>query len=302
MSHSCGYRKPIRYEERNAVAGSLPAQYSVKEFIASSTPFLTPSINSKSPTTSLAAKGLNSSSPPVFSLIVPHQALNVWRPIPAGHDVCTFQVVVSAAAALRMKGADTTAVPTTAAAVLSARRRPGCSTVFCCRSLRSVVILPPLGLATNTVPVFAGDRMLHARPTDRKPSAAAVAKSIPSLTLADAHLPSFTQWRYRNNARKDVRLQESDQANHRSAGNRVPPQCSEYWPQCMSPLMGIVITCGAGDHDGLGIDHLAHDTTGRVGCHDQNLVQVQLLSRDSLQAAKQSVGCRVGAGEKDAQP
>src|SRR6266550_6818407 len=178
MSHSCGYRKPIRYEERNAVAGSLPAQYSVKEFIASSTPFLTPSINSKSPTTSLAAKGLNSSSPPVFSLIVPHQALNVWRPIPAGHDVCTFQVVVSAAAALRMKGADTTAVPTTAAAVLSARRRPGCSTVFCCRSLRSVVILPPLGLATNTVPVFAGDRMLHARPTNRKPSVAAVAKAV----------------------------------------------------------------------------------------------------------------------------
>ena len=84
----------------------MPAQYKVNEFIASSTPFLTPSSNSKSPTTSLAAKGLNSSSPPVFSLIVPHHALKVARPTPAGHEVCTFHVVVSAAAALRMNGAD----------------------------------------------------------------------------------------------------------------------------------------------------------------------------------------------------
>src|ERR671931_947502 len=108
MSHSCGYRRPIRYDDRNAVAGILPAQYSVNEFIASSTPFLTPSINSKSPTTSLAANGLNSSSPPVFSLIVPHHSLNVASPTPAGQDVCTFHVVVSAAAALRTKGAATT--------------------------------------------------------------------------------------------------------------------------------------------------------------------------------------------------
>src|SRR5438046_10381420 len=107
MSHSCGYRRPIRYEDRNAVAGSLPAQYSVNEFIASRTPFLTPSISSKSPTTSLAANGLKSSSPPVFSLIVPHQVLNVWSPTPAGHEVWIFQTVVSAAAALPMNGAET---------------------------------------------------------------------------------------------------------------------------------------------------------------------------------------------------
>src|SRR6059058_4944621 len=100
MSHSCGYRKPIRYDDRNAVAGSFPAQYSVKEFIASSTPFLTPSISSKSPTTSLAANGLNSSSPPVFSLMLLAQVLNVFRPTPAGQEVCTFQVVVVAASAL----------------------------------------------------------------------------------------------------------------------------------------------------------------------------------------------------------
>src|SRR5215468_7841464 len=99
MSHSCGYRNPIKYEERNAVAGSLPAQYTVNEFIASSTPFFTPSSNSKSPTTSFAANGLNSSSPPVFSLIVAHQVLNVLRPTPAGQEVWTFQTVVSAASA-----------------------------------------------------------------------------------------------------------------------------------------------------------------------------------------------------------
>ena len=85
----------------------------VNEFIASSTPFFTPSSSSKSPTTSFAANGLNSSSPPVFSLIVLHQALNVARPTPAGQEVCTFHVVVWAAA-LRMKGAPTTAVPAAA--------------------------------------------------------------------------------------------------------------------------------------------------------------------------------------------
>ena len=78
------------------MAGSLPAQYSVNEFIASSTPFFTPSSSSKSPTTSFAANGLNSSSPPVFSLTVAAQALKVARPTPAGHEVCTFQVVVAA--------------------------------------------------------------------------------------------------------------------------------------------------------------------------------------------------------------
>src|SRR4029079_14559438 len=111
MSHSCGYRSLIRYEDRNAVAGSLPAQYSVNEFIASSTPFLTPSSNSKSQTTSLAAKPVNSISPTVFSLMPAHQVLNVCSPTPAGHDVWTFQVVVSAAAALRIKSADHAAPP-----------------------------------------------------------------------------------------------------------------------------------------------------------------------------------------------
>src|SRR3569832_836332 len=111
MSHSCGYRRPIRYDDRNAVAGSLPAQYSVNEFIASSTPFFTPSSSSKSPTTSFAANGLNSSSPPVFSLIVLHQALKVCRPTPAGQEVWTFHVVVSAACALRTHGADNATAP-----------------------------------------------------------------------------------------------------------------------------------------------------------------------------------------------
>jgi hypothetical protein len=119
----------MRYDDRNAVAGSLPAQYSVNEFIASSTPLRTPSSSSKSPTTSFAANGLNSSSPPVFSLIDDAHVLNVCRPTPAGHDVCTFQTVVSAAAALRMNGAPTTAaVPAAAAPAFSRRRRVGSAT------------------------------------------------------------------------------------------------------------------------------------------------------------------------------
>src|SRR6266705_4910298 len=145
MSHSCGKRRPIRYEDRNAVAGTLPAQYSVNEFIASSTPFLPPSSNSNSPTTSLAANGLNSSSPPVFSLIVPHQVLNVCSPIPAGHEVWIFHTVVSAAAALRMKGAPRISAPPAAAlAVLSKRRRDGCSgATLSERLLLSSMVIPP---------------------------------------------------------------------------------------------------------------------------------------------------------------
>src|SRR3954468_3192777 len=112
----------MRYELRNAVAGSLPAQYSVNEFIASRTPFLTPSRSSKSPTTSLAANGLISSSPPVFSLTVAAQALKVARPTPAGHDVCTFQVVVVAAWALPMNGAPNAAAVAATPPLTNARR------------------------------------------------------------------------------------------------------------------------------------------------------------------------------------
>src|SRR5437763_6911291 len=144
MSHSCGVRRPIRYDDRKAVAGSLPAQYNVNEFIASSTPFLTPSISSKSPTTSFAANGLISSSPPVFSLTVPAHVLNVCRPTPAGHDVCTFHTVVSAAAALPIYGADTMAAPPAAAAVFSKRRRDGCAgSTRCARLLLSSMVVPP---------------------------------------------------------------------------------------------------------------------------------------------------------------
>src|SRR5689334_17892190 len=91
--------------------------------MASSTPFLTPSRSSKSPTTSLAAYGLNSSSPPVFSLIVLHHALKVARPTPAGHDVGTLRVVVAAPEG-GMNGAPVmVAAPAVAAAAVRNRRR-----------------------------------------------------------------------------------------------------------------------------------------------------------------------------------
>jgi hypothetical protein len=48
-----------------------------------------------------------------------HQVLKVVRPTPAGHEVCTFQVVVVAASALRMYGAATAV----AAAVATNPRR-----------------------------------------------------------------------------------------------------------------------------------------------------------------------------------
>jgi hypothetical protein len=55
--------------------------------------------------------------------------LNVCSPTPAGQEVWTFQVVVSAAAAFRMKGAPTiAAVPAAAPTVFSSRRRAGFST------------------------------------------------------------------------------------------------------------------------------------------------------------------------------
>src|SRR5690606_23977839 len=93
---------------------------------------------SRSPTTSFAAKPLNSSSPPVFSLIVPHHLRQVSRPTPAGHEVCTFQVVVFPDCALATKGAATAAVPPAAVAARNERRRVR----DCCACWTSVMTVP----------------------------------------------------------------------------------------------------------------------------------------------------------------
>src|SRR6185312_904284 len=123
----------------------------------SSTPLRTPSRSSKSPTTSLAAKPLNSSSPPVFSLMVEHQFLNVVRPTPAGHDVWIFQTVVSAARALRMNGAPITVAAPAAAtlAVLRSLRRDGC----CNDSAGGGALALPLDSSISILLACRGRRM-----------------------------------------------------------------------------------------------------------------------------------------------
>ena len=70
----------------------------------------------------------------------------------------------------------------------------------------------------------------------------------------------------------------------------------------MCAFLRIVVTRRASYHDGLGVDHFAHHATGRVGRHDQNLVQVQLLRGDSLQTAEKGVGGGVRAGEEHTEP
>jgi len=68
----------------------------VNGFIASRTPFFTASKSWKSPTTSLAPNGWKASSPPVLSAMPLHQFLKISRPMPPGHEVCTFHVVPAA--------------------------------------------------------------------------------------------------------------------------------------------------------------------------------------------------------------
>ena len=53
-------------------------------------------------------------------------------------------------------------------------------------------------------------------------------------------------------------------------------------------FMSVPVGRGAGNHDALGVDHLAHDA--------------DLLRRDLLQAAEQHVGRGVRAGQRHAQP
>ena len=106
----------------------------------------------------------------------------------------------------------------------------------------------------------------------------------------------------RDQALEDVGLEEGDQPDHRRARDRMPPHRPEDRPEGMGPLVRIVVAGGAGDHDGLGIDHLAHDAPGGVGRDDQRLVQVELLGGDPLQAAEQRIRRGVGPGEEHSQP
>jgi hypothetical protein len=85
--------------------------------MASSTPFLTASNHWKSPTTSLAVKGLKINSPPLFSWMPLHQLLKISSPIPPGQDVWIRQVVPLAAAVRILNRVGATAAAPTAAAV-----------------------------------------------------------------------------------------------------------------------------------------------------------------------------------------
>src|SRR5438094_4616021 len=94
---------------------------------------------------------------------------------------------------------------------------------------------------------------------------------------------------YRDNSGENVRLQKGDHADDRGACDRIPEHRAEDRPQRVGPLLRVVVACGTGNHDRLGIDHLAHDAAGRVGGDDEDFVQMQLLRRDSLQAAEERV-------------
>src|SRR5262249_51541180 len=104
------------------------------------------------------------------------------------------------------------------------------------------------------------------------------------LSLAGSH---------RNSALEHIGLKKSNQSYHRCPRDGMPPDFAEDRPQGMRPLVGIIVTGGARDHDGLGVDHLAHYAARRVGSHDQGLIQVELLGGDALQAAEESVRSRV---------
>src|SRR5215470_17832038 len=77
-----------------------------------------------------------------------------------------------------------------------------------------------------------------------------------------------------NQAGEDVRLENGNNSDHSRARHRMPPHGSENWSQGMGTLVRIVVAGGAGDHDRLRIDHLAHHTASGVRRDDERLVQV----------------------------
>src|SRR6185503_9125322 len=108
-----------------------------------------------------------------------HQALNVLRPTPAGHEVWTFHVVVCAAA-VRMNGALTTPVAAAAPAVRRNLRRAG---DFSC-DIRSL-----LGSCSTDAFLFqrsASAHYYHANPCDKL-------KAVLSAPRSGVHRSAFVQ-------------------------------------------------------------------------------------------------------------
>src|SRR5438874_1671543 len=82
----------------------------------------------------------------------------------------------------------------------------------------------------------------------------------------------------------------------------MPENGAEDRTEGMRSLARVVVAGGAGDHDGLRVDHLAHDAAGGVGGDDQDRVETELLGGDALQAAEKRVRCRIRARQEDAEP
>ena len=67
-------------------------------------------------------------------------------------------------------------------------------------------------------------------------------------------------------------------------------------------FLALLVGGHGGDHKTLGVDHLAHDAAGGVGCGSEDGVEAQLLGGDLLQATEEHVRGRVTAREGHTQP
>ena len=94
-----------------------------------------------------------------------------------------------------------------------------------------------------------------------------------------------------------IRVEQDDDSDDRAESYGVPGDEAED-DAFVADLLG----GGGGDGDGLGVDHFSHHASGTVGGAHEDGVDAELLRSNSLQAAEESVGGGVTAGERHSQP
>src|SRR4051812_34821761 len=96
---------------------------------------------------------------------------------------------------------------------------------------------------------------------------------------------------------EDVRVNQHDQPDDGAQRDRVPDHEAENLA-----FVADLIGCRRRNADRLRVDHLSHHAAGAVGGAHQYGIKSELLRRNPLQAAEESIGRRIATGESDAEP
>src|SRR5215472_10447969 len=94
-----------------------------------------------------------------------------------------------------------------------------------------------------------------------------------------------------------VRIEVHDQADHGREGDGMGENLAED-----VAFLALLADGRAGDHDGLGGDHFAHDSAGGIGGGHEDVAEAEAAGGDLLEAAEQRVRAGIGAAQGDAHP